>query len=543
MTRMTPGQTSNPFDEGFGLAATGAAPAGAPPATARPIRPVPQVTVEGFGVVLAPADRRALVGVRVTQRLSLPAACELTFAEPDGGLTPAGQAGLSPGASLRVTVEGHDTPLFEGEVTANEFVYGATGGRELRVRGYDRLHRLRKRQAVKAREQVTAGDVAGELARDVGLSAAVAEAGPAWQRVVQHRQSDLELLTELADRAGLYFAVWDGVLHLTTLDGVGAGDPVPLGLGTTLLEARIEVNGDPACREVSAAGWDPARVEAHAGRAGPPRVGRDVYAEVPPDRVGGTGARTLVAETVQTVEQADAAAQADLDRRAAGEVVLWGVAEGDPRLRPGARVDVSGVADTVAGRYVLTGVTHTIDGRRGFISEVSSAPPVPPPRPAGTVMALGVVSRIDDPENLGRVRVSLPAYDDVETDWMGVVAAGAGGKKGIVSLPDRDDRVLVLFARGDPAQGVVVGGLWGAGGPPDTGIDGGAVRRYTLTTPGGQRVRLDDVNKSVRLENSDGSYVELSESEVRLHAGRDLVIEAPGRAVVIRGKTVDFKKG
>ena len=34
------------------------------------------------------------------------------------------------------------------------------------------------------------------------------------------------------------------------------------------------------------------------------------------------------------------------------------------------------------------------------------------------------VRRIADPDGLGRVRVSLPTYNGVETDWMGVVTAG-----------------------------------------------------------------------------------------------------------------------
>jgi hypothetical protein len=47
----------------------------------------------------------------------------------------------------------------------------------------------------------------------------------------------------------------------------------------------------------------------------------------------------------------------------------------------------------------------------------------------------------------------------------------------------------------------------------------------------------------IRLENSDGSFVELSPEKVTVHAARDLQIEAPGKAIVIRGSTIDFQKG
>jgi phage baseplate assembly protein gpV len=153
------------------------------------------------------------------------------------------------------------------------------------------------------------------------------------------------------------------------------------------------------------------------------------------------------------------------------------------------------------------------------------------------------VTQIDDPARLGRVRVSLPTYGNVETDWMGVLSAGAGVGKGLMTLPDIGDSVLVLFAHEDPGQGVVLGGLYGIQEPPDVGIDGGVVRRYTLLTPGGQRIRLDDGQQTIRLENSGGSYCELSPKKVRVHAAVDLEIEAPGQHVVIRGKNIDFERG
>jgi len=201
------------------------------------------------------------------------------------------------------------------------------------------------------------------------------------------------------------------------------------------------------------------------------------------------------------------------------------------------------VVDTLAGRYILSAVTHLIDTQKGFLSEISSAPPAPRPRARSSVAAPGVVTRIDDPEKLGRVRVSLPTYGDVETGWMGVLSAGAGSGKGFIALPDIGDSVLVLFAHEDPGQGIVLGGLYGMLEPPDVGIESGAVQRYTLLTPGGQRIRLDDGQHSIRLENSSGSYYELTPQKVRVHAAADLEIEAPGQRIVIRAKNIDFERG
>jgi uncharacterized protein involved in type VI secretion and phage assembly len=506
----------------------------------KPITNISRVKVEIEGRPITQVESQALGEVHVRQRLSAPAQCELVFFDPHERFDSA--SAMTPGSSLRVMVS--DQELFTGQVTAVEYVHGPEAGRELRVRAYDPLHRLRKKQPVRAHVRVTLPGLAREIVADVGLRVEAAEEGPVWNRVIQHRQSDLDLLVEIAERCGLYFAARGSSLHIFSMEGVG--QPVPLALGDSLFEARIEINGADACRTVSAKAWDPWHAEARSGQARRARGGRDVRAEAPPNRMGGSGERTLTDVAAQDNRQAEAFAQAELDLCAAREVTLRGVAEGDARLRPGVPVNVRGVAASLAGRYVLTTVNHTIDSRRGFISEISTAPPAPRRQAAaltGALSALGVVTKIDDPEKLGRVKVTLPAFGDVETDWMEVLSAGGGEGKGLVMIPDVGDRVLALCAGGDPAQGVVLGGLFGPKGLPEDVFDGGDVRRFTMRSPQGQIIRLDDSDRSVRLENSEGSFVELLPDKVMLHAATDLEIEAPGRSIVIRGAKIDFQTG
>jgi phage baseplate assembly protein V len=463
------------------------------------IQTLPRVDVRADGASLPVEAASALTAVRVQQRLSMPAMCELTFVELPG--MPEAAALLAPGAEIELGVDDHDQPLFEGQVTAIEYVYGPAGSREVIVRAYDGLHKLRKAQSVRAFTELGLRDIASEIAGNAGLDVECDEAGPAWPHIVQHRQSDLEFLVYLAGRCGLFLTARGTTLHIISLEG--DGDTVYLDLGVELLEARIEVNGDPACRDVEASGWDALAVEMH---------------------------------------HATALAQAELDVRVAREVVFRGVAQGDPALRPGTPVEVTGVHESVEGTYVLTDVTHTIDERLGYLTEMSSAPPKLAARPYASVATVGVVTHVDDPDDLGRVRVTLPTYGNVETDWLGVLCPGAGADKGLVALPDVDDHVLVLSIHGDPGRGVVLGGLYGQKGPPDSGVEGNEVQRYTLVTPGGQRLRLDDSATMLRMETSDGNYVEFTPDGIRLHASNDLTLEAPGRRITIRGRAVDFER-
>lgn len=499
---------------------------------------LPRVTLTADGTPLSAEDVRALGEVRVQQRLSLPTLFELTFRDPPGSLTRV--LGLVPGTRLQGGVEGQTESLFDGEVTAVEHVYGLTSGHEIRVRGYDLLHRLRKRQTLRAYVQVNLLEFAQELIVDLGLAVQGDQTGPLWQRLIQYRQSDFDLLAEAAGQCGLYFYLKDNVLRLLTLDGMGS--PVSLTLGDSLLEARIELNGDSVCGEVEVAGWYPLDVKTHEGHASQARVGRSIIAEVTPGQVGAGNNRTVLNWPVQDDDHASALAQAELDTRVAKEAALWGTAAGDTSLYPGVPVEISGVAETLTGTYILTAVTHIINERVGFVSEISSYPPAPFVRETTTIIAYALVTRVDDPDNLGRIKVSLPTYGKVETEWMGVLSPGAGGHKGLVTSPDVGDQVLVLFANGDPTQGIVLGGLYGTGGPPDSGVESGAVRRYTLVTPGGQRIRLDDAQKIIQLEDSNGSYVKLAPDKLSIHAVSDLQIEAPGKAIIIRGNSIDFER-
>jgi phage baseplate assembly protein gpV len=149
---------------------------------------------------------------------------------------------------------------------------------------------------------------------------------------------------------------------------------------------------------------------------------------------------------------------------------------------------------------------------------------------------------VNDPDGLGRVQVSLPTYAEVEPEWMQVVSAGGGKDKGLLALPDVGDQVLVLLPQEDPSLGVVLGGLYGSDGLPGDVVEADRVSGYLLRTRNGQRLLLDDPRRTVRVENSEGSFIEITPDRVVVHAAADLVIEAPGRSVRIRGQTIDFER-
>lgn len=488
---------------------------------------LPQVRLLIDGEAITASAAAALASVRVQQRLSLPSLCELTFslrAEVRKGLPRVG-------AHVELRVE-DDALLFKGDVTAIEYASRMSTGRVLRVRAYDALHRLRKSQPVKAHAQFTAADLARELAGPLDLDVDAADEGRTIARWVQHRQNDLDFLAEVCARSGLYLFVDEDTLSLLKLEEDGES-AVELELGDTLIEGRVDVNADTLCKSVAIRGWNPQRAAAHEAS-----IDRD---ETPDDLSDAVDVeRTLTDELLTDDAEAEAIAQAELARRDHALVNVWGIAEGDVRLRPGATVKLTGIADEPRSA-VITAVDHTIERPTGFRSEISNPTPRIRTRDRSAVTALGIVTSVEDPDNMGRVKLSLPAYGDVETEWLPVVTAGAGAAKGFVAIPDVDDSVIVVFPRGEPGLGFVIGSLY-TDAHPDPGIDGGRVKRFSFLTPNGQKLTLDDTRGAIRIENKQGSFIEMLPDKMTVHAATHLDVEAPGRTVTIRGKLINFER-
>ncbi len=494
--------------------------------------------VELAGAPLGPVDANRLAGVTVHQRLAMPAQLELVFQ----GVGPefAGRAALLVGLSAGVRSEPAGAELFAGDITAVEHVHTADGGLEVRVRAYDRLHRLRKRQSVRDFADLTIADLARRLVERDGLPVEAREEGPRRSRVVQWRQSDLALLADLAGAAGLYFTLACGRLELFTL--AGTGQPVVLRLGSELLEAVLELNGDDPVDEVTALGWDPTTGRRFEETAAEVRSGRTAAARVPGGELTDAPVRTLPNLAARDAEPVRAAARAGLDRAAGRAVTARGIAQGHAGIRPGAKVRLDGVAATFAGEYVVTEAVHTFDTERGYLTRFGSEPP-PPIMPAALpAVAPGLVERVDDPEGFGRVTVALPTLPSVTTDWLRVLLPAVGSGKGFIALPAPGDEVLVLFPGGDPAAGIVLGGLATADDPSDFGVENDRVSRYVWRTRHGETVELDEGRERIQLRTPNGSAVTIGSDRLSIVAATDLELAAPGRTITIRAKAVDFER-
>ncbi len=497
----------------------------------RQVQALPELLVTLGGRRLSAADTARIVSIRVRSALAQPTQCRLCWAADDS-LT----ANPDTGDALQVEIGGHREPLFSGEITVVEYSYRADTGRQLRVRAYDALHRLRKRQSTRL---LDATDLAG-LARTLSAGTSLAVDAPALAvgMVYQVARSDLDLLVDEAARHGRYPVVQGRSLRL--VPSCGDGEPTTVTYGATLHAAEIEVSAEPAYRSAEATWWDAASAKVGTARTDDSQAAAEVAADPAPARLGGGGA-VLRHDELRAGDEAEPTdlARADLDVRRQGEVTVTLVTEGNPALQAGRRVRVAGVRSVVEGSYGITEATHDITVS-GYETTLNSRPPAPPRSRRLDQVTLGLVTDVDDPDDRGRVRVRLPAYSDLETWWAPVLLPAAGRDKGVVALPDVDDTVLVLLPGRDPAHSIVLGGLFGSQSPPPPTTDRGATT--LVRTRDGQQVTLDGTARALTMTDGHGSSIELRPDLLRISAATDLLIEAPGRAFRVRARTVDFEE-
>jgi uncharacterized protein involved in type VI secretion and phage assembly len=176
-----------------------------------------------------------------------------------------------------------------------------------------------------------------------------------------------------------------------------------------------------------------------------------------------------------------------------------------------------------------------------------------------------LVTDINDPDGLGRVKISLPWSPDTaggryET-WARLATFMAGKNRGSWFIPDVDDEVLIVFEGGDPRRPYVIGSLWNGTDTPPESMDGAGKNfkkvlrsrngvkltmddndgreQFILETPGGNKLTLKDGPGAVEIVDSNGNSIKLETSGITITAAAKVTVNASQVAVSAGMVTVD----
>lgn len=159
---------------------------------------------------------------------------------------------------------------------------------------------------------------------------------------------------------------------------------------------------------------------------------------------------------------------------------------------------------------------------------------------------IGIVRDNEDPERLGRVKLSFPWRDaDDESFWARVATNMTGDGYGTYYLPEVDDEVLVGFENGDIHSPIVIGSLWnGKHKPPEDNADGNNAIR-AIVTRSGHRIEFEDSDQGghVRIETNAGHEFVLDDEQgsesvtVEDKSGNRIAMDAVQNAIEISAKS------
>ena len=490
---------------------------------------------------------------RVEESVHLPDYFALHFDDPHFELFDRGTFTVGTRVEIAFRADSDPVVVTTGEVTAVAVQPGVTGRHELVVSGLDLTHRLARGPKSRGFQRVTDADIATRIAGEYGLEPDVDSTGEVHEHVWQAAESDYAFLRRRAARIGFDFWVSDRTFHFKR-GPRGTGTPPTLRWGENLQHFTARFASAERCDEVEVRGWDPLAKRAVTGRASEPEHGTDAAAasELAASARRSFGRVTRWAGQFPVVDQAEADALAGslLLRTSGGEAVLRGEAAGDPRLGAGAEVKIEHVGQRLSGKYRVTAVEHVYGAGRPYVTRFicggkDAAGLADLAGGTGTGDGLGggvrpqgwgglvtaIVTNNDDPERLGRVKVTFPTLSpDDESGWARLASPGAGSARGLQWLPEVDDEVLVGFEFGDLGRPVVLGGMWSrTDQPPQPDVPAnGAINARLLASRRDSRLMFtDDPTPTVDLTLGGGSCaVHLEQSESSLTGDQKLVVTA-----------------
>ncbi|WP_405583408.1 VgrG-related protein [Streptomyces sp. NBC_01190] len=533
----------------------------------------------------------------------VPGSFQLDFRDPDRLVL--GKAGIKIGTKVMLAPvaagQGAQYPLLTGEVTGLESDYDGTGSFTV-VRGYDLGHRMLRQRRVTAYRNMTASDIARQLAgRDKVPIGSIQRTKTVYEFITQANVTDWDFLCRLADENEMVMSLSArGTFQFVKRDPA-SGAPASSALSDSspqvldrenIRRCRAAVTSADQVAGVRARGWDVTAKKTLVGESPAAANPGIAIGATPAQTVSAFGPATLVETDTPYDKQGEVknAASALADDVTAAFAELEVTATGNPKLRPGVPVTLTGVGDPFEGKYTVTGARHsfglggggyetflTVSGRqwRSLYGLTSGGAGGMPRLPS---VANALVTDIKDPLRQGRVKLRFPWLDDTYvSDWTRTVQFGGVQGGGLIGL-DVDDEVLVTFDRGALDHPFVIGGLYNGKDKPGVvdvqpydATSGKTVRR-TLADRSGNRLDLLDQRKGgkqgVRLNtgdnrltiNLDRSRTEItidSQGSVTIKGTRKVSVEAAdislnghqkvsihsGGALAIEGKIVTVKAG
>lgn len=281
--------------------------------------------------------------------------------------------GLALGTAIRVVAgDTHDPQeVFQGKITGLELVMDGASVPKLIVLAEDALQTARLKRRTKLHEQSTLDDLVNAVAQESGLQVVSAALDFPLEREMQANETDLGFLRRVCARFDVDFQIVGEEFHVSPRALVDRGTKqYEFGNTLTSIRALADLAGQVA--DVTLSGWDhassrPFSVTSDSGADSGPgqgRKGSEFLAEHFSERHEHVG--EIV---VETQDEGQVVANAVLAARQRSFVSIEGSITGDPSLRVGTVVEITGVGPRFENSYYVTHVQHRFNRSSGYVTD------------------------------------------------------------------------------------------------------------------------------------------------------------------------------
>lgn len=162
-------------------------------------------------------------------------------------------------------------------------------------------------------------------------------------------------------------------------------------------------------------------------------------------------------------------------------------------------------------------------------------------------VVIGIVSNINDPKKLGRVKVKFPWLSDKdESYWARIATPMAGSDRGIYFIPEINDEVLVVFEHGDVRFPYILGGLWNVKDvPPKEAKQDEKNNIRLIKSRSGHVISLDDTKGQETIEivdksNKNSIKFETKTNTITIKTDKDIKLSAPKGVIKLDAKQIEI---
>lgn len=259
--------------------------------------------------------------------------------------------------------------VIKGETTAQEAEFSAMRGPALRVRGYDRRHRLMRGVQTRTFVKMKDSDMAQQIAGEVSLNPDVVDSKVVHEYLFQANQTNMDFLQERARSLHYELIVDDRTLRFRPVANK-EHKTLTMKMGDDLLEFYPRLTSFQQVGSVTVRGWSPKEKKEIVGLAGggdeESRMGGEQSDTSTTPTAFGQPPMMLADRPVLSQEEADQMAKSHYKKIGLSLIRGDGVCWGRTDLLPGTVITVEGVGKRFVGQYYLTSVVHRYSSQRGY---------------------------------------------------------------------------------------------------------------------------------------------------------------------------------